>query len=54
MGVTEDDLPILKAFVPTKEYKYECDTKPQQLSLDLILKFGRDILQRKISPSLKS
>ena len=54
MGVTEDDLPILKAFVPTKEYKYECDTKPHQLSLDLILKFGRDILQRKISPSLKS
>ena len=54
MGVTEDDLPILKAFVPIKEYKYECDTKPQQLSLDLILKFGRDILQRKISPSLKS
>lgn len=29
MGVTEDDLPILKAFVPAKEFKYECDTKPQ-------------------------
>ncbi len=28
MGVTEDDLPVLKAFVPFNELKYECDTKP--------------------------
>jgi hypothetical protein len=34
MGVTEDDLPVLKAFVPLKELKYECDTKPQDLSVD--------------------
>jgi len=27
MGVTEDDLPVLKAFVPLNELKYECDTK---------------------------
>jgi len=29
MGVTEDDLPVLKAYVPLKELKYECDTKPK-------------------------
>jgi hypothetical protein len=29
MEVKEDDLPVLKAFVPLKEFKYECDTKPQ-------------------------
>jgi len=54
MGVSEEDLPVLKAFVPLKEFKYVCDTKPQELSVDLILKFGKDIKEKKISPFLKS
>jgi len=54
MGITEDALPTLRAIVPAGMKKYISDTKPADLTVDIITKFVDDVLAGKIAPSLKS
>lgn len=54
MGVKSEHLPILKAILPADMKKYDCDTKPADLTVDVISKFVADVLEGEIKPSLKS
>ena len=54
MGVTEADLPILKSIIPADMKKYDCETKPAALTVDIVTKFVADVLAGTIKPSLKS
>jgi len=54
MGVKSEHLPILKAILPADMKKFDCDTKPADLTVDVISKFVADVLSGSIKPSLKS
>ena len=54
MGVTKDDLPTLRAIVPATMKKYASETKPADLTVDLIGKFIADVQSGAIKPHLKS
>ena len=54
VGVTEDALPTLRAIVPNGMKKYQCETKPADLTVDVISTFVDDVLGGKLAPSLKS
>jgi len=54
MGVKSESLPILKAILPADMKKFDCETKPADLTVDIISKFVTDVLGGTIKPSLKS
>lgn len=54
MGITEDQLPTLRAIIPAGMKKYTSETKPADLTVDIITKFIDDVLAGTIAPSLKS
>jgi len=54
MGVTKDDLPTLRAIMPADMKKYASDTKPADLTVELIGKFIDDVLSGAVKPHLKS
>jgi protein disulfide-isomerase A1 len=54
MGITEDALPTLRAIIPAGMKKYTSETKPADLTVDIITKFIDDVLAGKLAPSLKS
>ena len=54
MGITEDALPTLRAIIPAGMKKYTSETKPADLTVDIITKFIDDVLAGTIAPSLKS
>lgn len=54
IGINESQLPSLRAIIPNGMKKYEAETKPADLTVDIISKFVDDVLAGKITPSLKS
>lgn len=54
VGVGEAALPTLRAIVPNGMKKYECATKPADLTVETISTFVDDVLGGKLAPSLKS
>ena len=54
MGVTNDDLPTVRAILPADMKKYEAPVKPADISVDNIGSFIDDVLGGKIKPHLKS
>jgi protein disulfide-isomerase A1 len=54
MGLTEDNLPTLRAIIPAGMKKYTAETKPADLTVEIITTFIDEVLAGKIAPSLKS
>jgi len=54
MGVTKDDLPVLRIIMPADMKKFQCETKPAALTVEKIGSFVQDVLDGKIKPHLKS
>jgi len=54
VGVSEAQLPTLRAIVPNGMKKFECATKPADLTVDVISTFVEEVLGGKLAPSLKS
>jgi protein disulfide isomerase len=54
MGLTEESLPTLRAIIPAGMKKYTSETKPADLTVDIITTFIDEVLAGKIAPSLKS
>jgi len=54
MGISEEQLPTLRAIVPAGMKKYTSETNPADLTVDIISKFIDDVLAGNIKPSLKS
>jgi len=54
IGINESQLPSLRAIVPNGMKKYECETKPADLTVDIISQFVSDVVDGKLAPSLKS
>lgn len=54
MGVTKENLPTLRAILPEEMKKYACETKPADLTVDVIGKWADDVLSGAVKPNLKS
>ena len=54
MGVTQDDLPVLRLIMPADMKKFQCETKPDQLTVESIGTFIQDVLDGKQKAHLKS
>jgi len=54
VGINESQLPTLRAIVPNGMKKFECETKPADLTVDIISAFVSDVMDGKLAPSLKS
>jgi protein disulfide-isomerase A1 len=54
VGINESQMPSLRAIVPNGMKKYECETKPADLTVDIISKFVSEVMDGSIAPSLKS
>ena len=54
MGVTKESLPVLRAVLPADMKKYECATKPADLTVEKVTKFVEDVKSGAIKPHLKS
>jgi hypothetical protein len=54
MGVTKDDLPVLRIIMPADMKKFECNIKPSELTVESVGSFVQDVLDGKIKPHLKS
>ena len=54
MGLTEEALPTLRAIIPAGMKKFTAETKPADLTVDIITTFIDDVLAGKVAPSLKS
>jgi protein disulfide-isomerase A1 len=52
--MTPEDIPLLVAIMPANMKKYYCDTKPRNLTVEIIGKFMNDVLEGKLEPSYKS
>lgn len=54
MGITAENLPTMRAIIPAGMKKFTSETKPADLTVDIITKFIDDVLAGKMTPSLKS
>ena len=54
MGVTENDLPVLRAIMPADMKKFESPVKAADLTVDNIGSFLDDVIAGKLKPHLKS
>jgi protein disulfide-isomerase A1 len=54
MGITAENLPTLRAIVPADMKKFECETKPAELTVEAVTKFVEDIKSGALKPHLKS
>jgi protein disulfide isomerase len=54
MGISEEALPTLRAIIPAGMKKFTSETKPADLTVDIITKFIDDVLAGNVKPSLKS
>lgn len=54
MGISEEVLPTLRAIIPAGMKKFTAETKPADLTVDIITKFIDDVLGGNLKPSLKS
>lgn len=54
MGVTDADLPVLRAIMPADMKKFESPQKPSELTVDSIGSFIQDVTDGKLKPHLKS
>jgi len=54
MGVTKEQMPTLRAILPEDMKKFACETKPADLTVDIIGKWADDVLSGAVKPSLKS
>uniref|UniRef100_A0A7S3CQC5 Protein disulfide-isomerase n=1 Tax=Strombidium rassoulzadegani TaxID=1082188 RepID=A0A7S3CQC5_9SPIT len=54
MGVTKDQLPVLRAILPADMKKYECEVKPADLTVASVGTFIDGVLDGTIKPHLKS
>jgi len=54
LGLTDADLPSLRAIIPGDMKKYKTDIKPQHLTVDSIGKFADDVIAGNIDQYLKS
>jgi protein disulfide-isomerase A1 len=54
MGITEADLPTLRAYNPEGNLKYKCSTPAASLTPELITSFMEDFLEKKLDPIYKS
>lgn len=54
MGVTKESLPTLRAILPEEMKKFKCETKPSDLTVELIGKWADDVLSGAVKPNLKS
>jgi len=54
IGISEAQLPSLRAIIPNGMKKYEAEVKPADLTVAIITKFVDDVLDGKVAASLKS
>lgn len=54
MGIEEEHLPTLRAYVPTGNKKFRCDINPNELTVDGINTWMEDVLQEKVAQVYKS
>lgn len=54
MGVTAEQMPTLRAIMPADMKKFQCETKPADLTVDVITKFVEDVKSGALKPHLKS
>merc|ERR1711934_718681 len=54
MGVTKDDLPVLRIIMPADMKKYQSEQKAADLTVESIGTFVQDVLDGKLKPHLKS
>lgn len=54
MGISEEDLPTLRAYNPDGNRKFKCEIDPKELTADKISSFMEDLLQDKLQPIYKS
>ncbi len=54
MGLTEEQLPIMRAITPADMKKYQSETKPADLTVEIITQFVDDVIAGKVAPHLKS
>ena len=52
--MTHGDIPLLVAIMPADQKKFYCDTKPSNLTVEIIGNFISDVLEGKLEPSYKS
>ena len=54
MGVTKDDLPVLRIIMPADMKKFQSSTKVSDLTVEAIGTWVQDVLDGKVKPHLKS
>ena len=52
--MTHNDIPLLVAIMPADQKKFYCETKPLNLTVQIIGKFISDVLEGNLEPSYKS